>query len=182
MTNYLYIKNVCERLGFESPAVVIIDNFKGQVTEDIDSLLEFYNIHTCLLPPNTTSSLQPLDVAVDKHVKDFLKRKFDDWYTSQVMEQIQGISDDDIETHNLQPIDLSMARVKEISAEWLVQVSMYIASNLQFLVNGFINAGITGALDNLPNKLHEALESEIDSDSNSESDEESHDETTGNSH
>lgn len=69
-----------------------------------------------------------------------------------------------------------MAREKkEISAEWLVQVSAYIGSNPEFLVNGFIKAGITGAFDNLPNELHEELELECcvsDSDANSGSDDE----------
>ena len=41
-------------LGEDSSALVIMDNFKGQITSGIDSLLESNDIHVCLLPPNTT--------------------------------------------------------------------------------------------------------------------------------
>ena len=50
-------------------AVVIFDNFKGQVTSTINDLLEQNNIHVCLLPANTTDLLQPLDIAVNKPAK-----------------------------------------------------------------------------------------------------------------
>ena len=44
----------------------------------------------------------------------------------------------------IQPIDLSLARLKEVSAQWLVD---YLSNNPQIIVNGFIEAGIPGALD-----------------------------------
>ena len=55
----------------ETPALVILDNFKGQVTRRITDHLEAHNIHVCLLPPNTTDLLQPMDLSVNKPAKDF---------------------------------------------------------------------------------------------------------------
>ena len=49
----------------DKSAVVIVDNCNGQVTPDIFQLLEANNIHLCLLPPNTTDRLQPMDVSVN---------------------------------------------------------------------------------------------------------------------
>ena len=92
-------------------------------------LLSLYNIHTCLLPPNTTDRLQPLDVSVNKPAKQFLRQKFDEWYSQQVINQLNGKSDEEIEDFELPPIDLSMARMKEVSAEWFVQMAEYIAEN-----------------------------------------------------
>ena len=46
----------------DSPALVIMDNFKGQVTSVVTSLLEENDIHVCLLLPNTTDRLQPMDI------------------------------------------------------------------------------------------------------------------------
>lgn len=66
-----------------------MDNFKGQVTETFLALLDCYNIHLCLLPPNTTDRLQPLDISVNKPAKDFLKQKFDQWYSENFFEQLQ---------------------------------------------------------------------------------------------
>ena len=45
------------------------------------------------------------------------------------------------------PIDLSMGMMKEIGAKWLVDMASYISDNPQFIVNGFIHAGITKALN-----------------------------------
>ena len=69
-----YVKSVRERVGEESAAIVIIDNFKGHVIDPVLSLLESYSIHVFLLPPNTTDALQPMDVAVNKPAKDFIRR------------------------------------------------------------------------------------------------------------
>ena len=144
---YPYVESTRQQLGCDCPALVIIDNFKGQVTTTVNELLDSHNIHTCLLPPNTTDHLQQLDIAVNKPAKDFLRQKFDEWYTQQVMQQLDGRSEDEIEQCNLEPIGLSMACVMEVGAHWLVQMAAYVADNPQFLVNGFIKAGITGALD-----------------------------------
>ena len=46
-----------------------------------------------------------------------------------------------------EPVDLCMARMKEISATWLVEMWDYIAHNPHFIVNGFVHAGISKALD-----------------------------------
>ena len=141
-----YVKS--HRDTLQSPALsalVIMDNFKGQVTVPINSLLEAHNIHVCLIPPNTTDLLQPLDIAVNKPAKDYLKRRFEDWYSSEVTKQLQDVSD--IESVAIQPVNLSMAAVKELSAKWLVDMFEYVSDNPQFIVNGFRRAGITYALD-----------------------------------
>ncbi len=90
----------CQRELFDverRPALVIMDNFKGQVTLKISQFLEANLIHVSLLPPNTTDQLQPMDLSVNKPIKDFLREKFEDWYASQISEQIDD-AEDDIET------------------------------------------------------------------------------------
>lgn len=51
-----YVEKVREVVGTEKAALVIIDNFKGQITTAVNNLLE-QNILVCLLPPNTTDFL-----------------------------------------------------------------------------------------------------------------------------
>lgn len=70
-----------------------------------------HNIHVCLLPPNTTDLLQPMDVSVNKPAKVFLKGEFWEWYSNQVMEQLE---EQDVEMSEIQPIDPRMAVLKEV--------------------------------------------------------------------
>ena len=137
-------------------ALVVMDNFTGQVTTTINQLLEAHNINVCLLPANTTDLLQPMDIAVNKPAKDFLKRKFEHWYSDEVMKQLQGVSD--VQSAALQPVNLCMAAVKELSAHWLVEMADYIADNPQFVVNGFRRAGIPNALDGFEDEEENAGE------------------------
>ena len=50
-----------------TPGVIIMDNFKGQVTDKVISLLEKCHLHVCLLPVNTTDLLQSMDVLKHGH-------------------------------------------------------------------------------------------------------------------
>ena len=117
-----YINHVRESAGNDAPALIIMDNFKGQVTSAVNNLLEANNIHVCLLPPDTTDRLQPLDISVNKPAKDFLKRKFEEWYSCEIMKQLEG---KDVESAELQPINLGMPVLKELGARWMVEMAEY---------------------------------------------------------
>jgi len=92
-----YVESQRHQLQQCSPALVIMDNFRGQVTPAINNLLEENDIHVSLLPPNTTDRLQPMDISVNKPAKDFLKRKFQEWYADQVTEQLVGQDVNEVE-------------------------------------------------------------------------------------
>ena len=63
------------------------------------------------------------------------------------MKQLEGQGITDIETAEIKPIDLGLPVLKEIGPTWLVDIASYISHSPQFIVNGFICSGITGALD-----------------------------------
>ena len=71
-------------------------------------LLDAHNIHVCLLPANTTDRLQPMDISVNKLAKDFLKRQFDQWYSEQVLAQLEGQDTHDLNALELQPVNLGL--------------------------------------------------------------------------
>ena len=81
-----------------------------------------------------------LDISVNKPVKNFLRGEFQEWYSKQVVQQLEG---EDIETCELKPIDLNMSVLKKVGAQ-LVEMVNYFEDNL---VNGFLHSWITGALD-----------------------------------
>lgn len=123
----------------DDQSAVIIDNFKGQVTS-INDLQEKNNIHVYKLPPNTTDLLQLMDLSINKPAKDYLRRRFEEWYSQQGK---------DIDSIELELINLGLPILKELGAKWLVDMHKYIEMNPQIIVNGFIHLGIAGALDGL---------------------------------
>ena len=85
----LFVEKTRESLSEDKAAVIIMDLFKGQITPTMNELLEQHNIHSCLLPPNTTDCLQPMDLFVNKPVKAFLQGEFQKWYSDQIMQQLR---------------------------------------------------------------------------------------------
>ena len=117
------------------PALVLFDNFKGQCTEDMFKLLDSNDINVVLIPPNCTDRLQPLDVSVNKSVKEFLHQKFHSWYADSVSTQLGG-------TKPRQPVDLRLSVVKPLGAKWLVDLFDYMKTKPEIIRNGFKEAGI----------------------------------------
>jgi hypothetical protein len=66
--------------------LLIYDNFGGHIKREVKRYLkkEFPLIRVFLLPPNTTSILQPLDMGVNKPFKNYIKTKYLDWLIKYV--------------------------------------------------------------------------------------------------
>ena len=77
------------KLEASYPAVTIFDGFQGQTTNDIRALLNAHNIIPMQLPPNCTNKLQPLDVSINKPIKDHMKATFQQWYANEVRKQLE---------------------------------------------------------------------------------------------
>ena len=98
-----------------------------------------------------------MDISVNKPAKDFLKRKFEDWYSGEIMKQLEG---SDVESAELQPISLGMPMLKELGAKWMVEMATYFGEIPQIVVNGFVKAGIAGAFDGYTDSRPEENERE----------------------
>ena len=83
-------------------------------------MLDDNNIYVILIPANCTDRLQPLDISINKAVKDFLRSKFQEWFAKQVKSQLSG------ETAKA-PIDLRLSVVKYD----------YLKSKPEIISNGF---------------------------------------------
>ena len=93
-----YVQSVRNLKGDESlPALVIMDDFKGQVTDSVKDFLEENNVHIAFVSPHTTDLLQPLNVSVNKPAKYFLHQKFDGWYASEIFKQPDNTDDGEME-------------------------------------------------------------------------------------
>jgi hypothetical protein len=75
-------------------------------------LLEEHNVHVMKLPANCTDCLQPMDISVNKAAKDFIRQRFNEWYSEQVAEQV---GDGDISQLQAQPVSLTGAAMKAVA-------------------------------------------------------------------
>ena len=117
-------------LSDDHPALAIYDVFKGQLTDDISSLLTKNNIFYVYVPANCTDRLQPMDISINKAAKEFMRNKFSLWYADEVEKRL-GHSEETV------PIDLKMSTMKPLGAQWLVSLFDYISSNRSLILNGF---------------------------------------------
>ena len=129
-----YVSEKCKAHG--KPALVIFDEFKGQVTDDVYNMLDSNNIQVVKVPPNCTDRLQPMDLSINKPVKDFLRDKFQKWYSEEVK---KGYG----QSVNVVPVDLRMSTMKPLGAGWLVGAYNYIKGKDSMVKNSFKAAGIT---------------------------------------
>ena len=90
------------------------------------TLLEEDNIHVVVVPANCMGRLQPLDLSLNKAVKDFVQREFQIWYSEKVLSQLDEV--DTTDSMQLQPVSLTCSSVKSTSASWLVRMFNYIQS------------------------------------------------------
>ena len=79
-----YVENQRQQVQKQNQAALLImDVFRGQETEDVISLLQQYNILLVLIPNNLTLIFQPFKLTVRKYWKPFLKKLSSEWYSKQ---------------------------------------------------------------------------------------------------
>ena len=90
-----YVQRKCAELKLapDHPALAIFDVFKGQRKETISRILAKENIQVLNVPANCTGRLQPMDLSVNKSVKDFMRKKFQEWYASEMLKQLDEGAD-----------------------------------------------------------------------------------------
>ena len=115
---------------------------RGHSGEEVQTLLAENHFLAVKVPNNCNDRLQPLDLSVNKAVKDRLRYSFTSWYASQVTLQIEsGKSIQDVR------VDTRLSIMKELEAKWIVSACDYLRSNPSIIVNGFKAAGIVDAVE-----------------------------------
>ena len=88
LSYYMYRSQRKELKKPKQAALVIMDVFRGQITDDVISLLRNSNIQYILVPNNMTQLFQVLDLMVNKHYKSYLKRLLLECYAQQIKNQL----------------------------------------------------------------------------------------------
>ena len=112
------------KLQADHGPLVIYDEFKGQLTDTVHSLLDANHIYVVKVPLNCTDHLQPMDLAVNRSVKELLRKKFRVWYSEQVEKKL---ADNDTSI-----VDTKMSIMKPIGASWLKSLYIYLKENQAF--------------------------------------------------
>ena len=112
----------------DSCGLLLIDSFKGQCNEKLLKFFGFNSINVVMVPLNCTDRLQPLDVNVNKPVKDFLCEKFHSWYTQNICAQLEG-------KMSKEPFDLRLSVVKTLGARGMVELYDFMKSKPDIIRN-----------------------------------------------
>ena len=140
-------------LSENHPALLLMDVFKGQMTEKVLKVLSENNIVLQTVLANLTYHFQPLDVqgGPNGFVKRLMKTKFTNWYAEQVTKALD-------EGQELGSVDvpLKLTIMKPLHAKWLMEIYNEMTSSVgrEVCVKGWKVAGIKDAvslgLTNLP--------------------------------
>ena len=95
-------------------------------------LLRDNNIYVVTIPDNCTDKLQPMDLSVNKVLKNSMKQQFSEWYSSIVYKNFS----DEIPP----PVDLRMSITKPLGAQWIKNAFSHIKGNSTIIMNGFAAA------------------------------------------
>ena len=107
-------------LASDYPALALFDTFKGQWMNEVYDLLDHNNILCVFIPANCTNKLQPLDLSINKAAKDFMRKKFQEWYGNNICQQLDdGVCEEE---------DLRLSRMKPLSAKWIIEMAEYFTA------------------------------------------------------
>ena len=85
---YVKKRKVELKLPEHQKAMLIFDVFKGQVTNKVTKFIKENDCVIVYVPNNMTDQFQPLNLNVNGHAKEFLKKRLECWYAKQVTDQI----------------------------------------------------------------------------------------------
>ena len=143
-----YVEEERRRLHLSNshPAVLIMDVFKGQMTDTVKKVLKENRILLEKVLANLTYLFQPLDVqgGPNGYVKRMMKNKFILWYADQIDQALDaGTTLSNIE------VSLKLSTVKPLHAKWILEVYNHMTSaegKKKVCLKGWDVAGISDAV------------------------------------
>lgn len=137
-----YVTSKREVYGKDMPCLIIFDMFKAHLTASFTQKMTELNALVVKIPANMTDHLQPLDLSVNKSLKNYVANKFDGWYSAKVSDIDGGTP----EAYNaISQLLKSCVEMRELSCQWLVAAYEHyqLPQQIDIITNGFKAAGIT---------------------------------------
>lgn len=126
--------------------VALFDVFRGQWTEKCKTWLKDHHIIPVQVPPNCTDKLQPMDIGINRPIKDKMKGEFIAWYSEKVKAQLDRGVD-----ANAVKVSLLISIIKPQAAQWFMNAFDCVGADTVKM--SFRKAGITERI--FPNLLPE---------------------------
>ena len=128
-------------------AMLLMDIFKGQLSDPVKEILKRNNIILQKVLANLTYLFQPLEVqgCPNGYAKRFMKMKFTLWYADQVQRAMDGNQFKSMEEID---IDLKLSILKPLHVSWLIELFDHMTSPTGKAVSlkAWEVAGITDAV------------------------------------
>ncbi|VDH90101.1 Hypothetical predicted protein [Mytilus galloprovincialis] len=140
-----YVEGIIEDLPLSQKnqkAVAIFDVYRAHTGEKLLSHLKKNDIIPLFVPAACTDKLQPLDLSVNREYKEQLKSNFHDWYSAQVVQQLNHQEDITGERAPKVIVDLKTSIMKPIHAQWVVSTHQIISTRTDLIKSGFRKAGL----------------------------------------
>ena len=110
------------------PAILVLDSFRGHLTKDVNAAMKKINVCPAVIPGGCTSLLQPLDVSINKPMKDRARQ----------LRQEYMLQMSDTDTPTKSPF-------KQQILDWIVAAQEQV--NQDIICKSFLVTGITNKLD-----------------------------------
>ena len=141
-----WIKEVWIKYTKKAPSLLFLDSFSAHTTQAVKDSFKQYNTTIIVIPGGLTSVLQPLDVSINKPVKNHLRHSWEDYMLQN--------------TNSGNPAKPS----KQCIVEWIVEANGMIDSNKCIVKKSFLVTGLSNALGGYEDALirNDLIRREID--------------------
>ena len=112
---YIQRKKTELKLPSSQQTLCIIGDFLAQCITGVTKLLDHHAISIVYVPVNCTGELQPLDLSVNKLVKNSIMQRFQEWHTEQIVQQ----KEDGSSIKSM--ADFPMQLMKLLGAKWIME-------------------------------------------------------------
>ena len=139
------IKHRRKKIGdADQYALLIWDLFRGQKTEAVTSLLQEQKILNEYVPNNMTDHFQVLNLTVSKWVKDFMKQKFNEWFATQLRNELE--SGKELENITMKSL---LSTMKPLHAGWLIDCynQLTLSHRKEIILAGWRASGISATVE-----------------------------------
>lgn len=120
-------------LAFNHPALLIINAFRGQMTDLVIQKLRKNNIRFVRVPASITNLFQPLDLIINGSAKAYMKRRFRKWHNSSITNQLgEGKSVENIDVE-LKLSSLNLFTQNGLKISIIIWCKKKVAKNIKWL-------------------------------------------------